>query len=154
MPTAPIMIRLLYVLKLIFLYFSAPRECFGYNILSDAWRNSSNGAAKAFHCDQNLPDVWYRFAPPAGVRIATSCISPNHCGTRAPVWMNGTHPTASEGKVTRDVCGSWTTGGCCQFKNTIQVRLCPGLFYIYKFGQLPHCSLAFCATGKRLGPKV
>ena len=149
-PRPQIVIRLLYVLKLFFLCFSALQECFGYSILSDAWRNSSNGAAKFFHCDQNLPDVWYRFAPPAGVRMATSCIAPYHCGTHAPVWMKGNHPTASEGIVSRDVCGSWTRG-CCQIKHTVKVRLCLGSFYIYKFGRLPHCTLAFCGTGKRLG---
>ena len=126
---------------------SALQECIGYAILSDAWRKTSHGEGD--NCDRNnlLPDVWYRFAPPAGVRMPTSCVAKNHCGTHAPVWMNGAHPTVRDGIVSRSVCGSWNNG-CCDFRHTIQVRQCPGSFYIYKFGRLPTCSLAFCGTGK------
>ena len=127
--------------------------CLTYSRLSDAWRRTSYGEGS--NCDQNLPDVWYRFAPPAGVRMPTSCVAFQHCGTSTPMWMNGRHPTASEGIVSRSVCGSlWISWlgnfqSCCVYRHTIQVRSC-GSFYIYKFGRLPRCDMAFCGTGKWL----
>ena len=78
--------------------------------------------------------------------MPTSCVTKRHCGTLAPVWMNGTHPTVKDGIFNRTVCGTYDHG-CCQYKHTIQVRQCPGPFYIYKFGRLPSCTLAFCGTG-------
>ena len=127
------------------LYFLVPTECSTYSLLSDAWRNASFG--KGVNCDQNLPDVWYRFTPPAGVRLLSSCIPKHRCGTYAPMWMNGKHPTECDGIVNRPVCGSFDEG-CCQYKHNIKVRQCPGPFYIYRFGRVPFCSLAFCGTGK------
>ena len=80
--------------------------------------------------------------------MPTNCVTEGSCGTHAALWLNGNHPTESDGIVTRNVCGSWA-GSCCAYRLKIQVRQCPGSFYIYKFGQLPGCHLAFCSTGKK-----
>ena len=101
----PVLCILLTFLKPTFSFFLVPKECFGYRLLSDAWRMTSHG--KGNNCDKNLTDVWYRFVPPAGVKMPTSCVQKHHCGTYSPVWMNGTHPTHSDGIVSRRVCGSF-----------------------------------------------
>ena len=75
--------------------------------------------------------------------MPTSCVPKNRCGTRAPGWMNGVHPTVAEGKVTRKVCYSWNN--CCQASNNIEVVNC-GLFYVYKLSRRPGCNLRYCGS--------
>lgn len=35
------------------------------------------------------------------------CVNNEHCGTQGPGWLNGSHPSAREGAVTRKVCFHW-----------------------------------------------
>lgn len=42
------------------------------------------------HCDSTLQQNWYR--PMSGstdVKMATSCVERDSCGTEAPIWLNG-----------------------------------------------------------------
>jgi hypothetical protein len=64
------------------------------------------------------------------------------CHTAAVSWLNGAHPSAVDGKVARTVCFSWS-GNCCRWRKDIGVINC-GLFYIYKLGSTPVCSLRYC----------
>lgn len=43
----------------------------------------------------NFSDTWYRFEHDAGNRLVERPVEPWHCGTEAPIWMNGTHPTGN-----------------------------------------------------------
>ena len=70
------------------------------------------------------------------------CVPKYHCGTHAPGWLNGAHPTVAEGSVQRQVCFSWTSG-CCQWSINIMVRNC-GAFYVYKLTDTPGCSMRYC----------
>ncbi|XP_008401940.1 uncharacterized protein LOC103461417 [Poecilia reticulata] len=71
------------------------------------------------------------------------CVAEYHCGTAAPMWINGAHPVQLNEIVTRSVFGAWA-GSCFNFAaSTIQIKLCSG-FYVYKV-QLPsYCQLAYC----------
>ena len=93
--------------------------------------------------DLNFP-AWYRFTGGAGNQIATSCVPVYHCGTHAPGWMQGTHPSVAEGAVTRQVCYHWS-GSCCHWSNNITVRNC-GEFYVYRLERPPHCMLRYCGN--------
>ncbi|KAL7830915.1 hypothetical protein SRHO_G00304170 [Serrasalmus rhombeus] len=42
------------------------------------------------------------------------------------------------------VCGSWVEG-CCNFEFPINVKACPGNYYVYKFVKPPLCFLAYAA---------
>ena len=79
--------------------------------------------------------------------MATSCVPSHSCGTRAPGWMNGAHPTVDDGKVTRTVCYHYNSN-CCQWSNNIEVVNC-GQYYVYKListsPQNP-CHLAYCGS--------
>ena len=71
-----------------------------------------------------------------------TCVPKQRCGTHAPGWLSGGHPTVAEGAVKRKVCFHWSSG-CCQFSSNIQVRNC-GAFYVYKLSPPPACSLRYC----------
>lgn len=42
-------------------------------------------------CDSELKTAWYRpLFQNIDVRMPTSCVDQNSCGTRSPIWLNGT----------------------------------------------------------------
>ncbi len=74
-----------------------------------------------------------------------TCVDEYSCGTHAPLWLNGGHPTVEDGVVTRDVCGHYDNN-CCSFQsNPIKVKACPGDYYVYEFVKPAFCFLAYCA---------
>ena len=119
------------------------KECSGYSWLRESNRNQKySGSAK--YCENSFSTGWYRFGGGAGVKMPTSCVSENRCGTHAPGWMDGAHPTVADGKVTRKVCYGWS-GNCCRRSNNIEVVNC-GLYYVYKLGPTPGCTLRYCGS--------
>lgn len=98
-------------------------------------------------CDANVTwDGWYRlFLNNQSAQMPDICVPENSCGTLAPLWLNGQHPTIEDGVVNRNVCGSWMND-CCYFKpDYIQVKACPGNYYVYEFKNPHNCSLGYCA---------
>ena len=88
---------------------------------------------------------WYRFTGAAGTQMPTSCQPDYYCGSDAPRWMDGTHPTLAQGLVTRRLCTRWTSsGGCCVASHSIQVRACPGNYYVYNLGIWDWCHSTYC----------
>ena len=98
-------------------------------------------------CDNTLGPNWFRFQGAAGNKMAATCVPTNRCGTHATGWLNGVHPTVSEGIVTRQVCFNWS-GGCCVWSINIQVRNCNGYFVYYISGTPPvhPCHLRYCGA--------
>ena len=117
-------------------------ECTSYSTLTDADRKATYSTRSPV-CDGNL-NGWYRFQGAAGTRMPTSCPSRYRCGTNAPGWLNGGHPTVADGKVTRQVCFHWSSN-CCYWSTNIQVRNC-GSFYVYYFSSTPECYLRYCGS--------
>lgn len=120
-------------------------------MLDEADRGMSFSGLSEEKCDGQEPDeissiAWYRIMGKAGDQIPENCVSINHCGTRAPGWLNGQHPTVEEGVVTREVCYNWNSN-CCNWKNNIKIRNC-GDFYVYQLQKPPTCSLRYCGNGK------
>lgn len=99
-------------------------------------------------CDANVNWVgWYRlFLNGSSAQMPDICVPDQSCGTHAPLWLNGQHPTIDDGVVTRPVCGNWVND-CCFFKTpSIQVKACPGNYYVYEFVNPVYvCSTAYCA---------
>uniref|UniRef100_W5LD46 Mucin-2-like n=1 Tax=Astyanax mexicanus TaxID=7994 RepID=W5LD46_ASTMX len=122
--------------------------CDNYSILDEPWRaTNSPNYWWGLHCDQYTSwNGWYRLLHQGNsVRMPDSCVSENMCGTHAPLWLNGPHPRLEDGVVSRQVCGSWN-GACCFFNSSpIQVKACPGDYYVYEFVRPSSCSLAYCA---------
>ena len=121
--------------------FVTTAECSSYKEISDADRSIDHrGKVK---CDNDIAEGWYRFVGAAGDRIPESAPEELHCGTQAPGWLNGEHPTVSEGNVQRQVCYHWS-GNECRWKNDIEITNC-GDFFVYKLKTPPVCNcLRFC----------
>ena len=126
---------------------SSQIECSNYNYLEEGDRAVGNKNQSPLKCDRSLKEGWYRFRGNAGNEMASSCPPKQRCGTHAPGWLNGSHPSVAEGAVQRQVCFHWSSG-CCQWENNIQVRNCSG-YYVYRLKAPPACSLRYC--GNRQG---
>ncbi|KAM4023905.1 uromodulin-like [Anomaloglossus baeobatrachus] len=122
--------------------------CSTYTTLNDPWRSTLNYVSSAyagsysFTCDNDKAG-WYRFVGSGGTRIPETCMPPLSCGTHAPMWMYGVHPTMSDGVVNRTACASWS-GNCCYWSSAIRVKACPSGYYVYQLSGTPACTLAYC----------
>ena len=117
-------------------------ECRSYRTLSEYDR--AQGYKGVIKCDRSLPTTWYRFTGLAGNMMPSSCVARYYCGTHAPGWLVGGHPTVAQGIVSRKVCFHWTSG-CCQWSRYIRVRNC-GAFYVYRLSPTPACNLRYCGN--------
>ena len=121
---------------------SQPSECSSYKSLNEPDRSVGyKGSAK---CDSGLAPGWYRFVGSAGDRLPEVAPDKNYCGTHAPGWLNGKHPTPPEGRVQRQVCFNWS-GNKCRWSANIEVRNC-GAYFVYKLTKPPTCLLRFCVS--------
>ncbi|XP_067219929.1 uncharacterized protein [Chanodichthys erythropterus] len=118
--------------------------CFNYKSLDEPWRATNNPYDSNYRRCDNFQG-WYRlFYNGQSVQMPESCVNQYMCGTYIPMWLNGSHPQLGDGVVTRQICGStWT--GCCTLKSLpIQVKACPGNYYVYEFVSPIFCG-AYCA---------
>ena len=95
-------------------------------------------------CDDQLPEVWYRFVGAAGTKMPTTRVSAFRCGTILPGWLDGAHPTVEDGKVQSKVCFSDKSTGC-RFSTKISVKNC-GSYFIYKLHPPIRCDSRYCGT--------
>ena len=114
--------------------------CSNYRWLNEADRNKNyRGVSK---CDRGLSKAWYRFGGAAGRQMPTQCVPVNQCGTHAPGWLTGGHPSVGQGVVQRRVCFHWSRS-CCRWSLNIRVQNC-GAFFVYELSRPPACNLRFC----------
>ena len=108
--------------------------CTNYTVLSEADRAQGNAQPPHNNHDWGLVTGWYRFQGVAGDRMPDKCVLMYRCGTNAPAWLDGAHPTVAEGVVTRTVCHSGM-GDCCAESNIIKVKNCNG-YYVYELQRM------------------
>ena len=126
---------------IIILFFSIS-ECQNYGSLNSYTRKITYSGSQG--CDSGIGHGWFRFEGSAGTRMPTSCPQIYRCGTDAPEWINGGHPTVADGQVSRQVCFHWVSS-CCQVSTNIKVRNC-GSYYVYYLSGTPGCSYRYCGT--------
>ena len=130
-----------------------PSPCYSHNyrILNETWRKVSHHKYKVgTHCDyedhpnnqHGFQPGWYRFSPIIGGAMPETCPTFNYCGTSAPGWLNGTHPTVTGQRVSQTVCFNYIRK-CCLHKTTVEVINC-GSYYVYNLPSVPHCNRAYC----------
>ena len=125
---------------------SEKNGCQRYTFITDGTRLNTNPYNSPSNCDYNLDTKWYRFFGRAGNRMPESAPPINHCGTNAPGWLNGKHPSEAQGSVRRQVCYHWNNN-ICLWSNEIQVTNC-GHYFVYKLGPTPDCILRYCSMRK------
>ena len=126
-------------------FFSFPiTECRsgGYTVLNDATR-AQGYSGSPVRCDNRLQTKWYRIVGASGNQMPTTCVSTNRCGTHAPGWLQGSHPSAGQLRSVK-VCFHWSNN-CCRWSTIIRVRNC-GAFYVYELKRPPVCSLRYCGN--------
>uniref|UniRef100_A0A674BPB5 ZP domain-containing protein n=1 Tax=Salmo trutta TaxID=8032 RepID=A0A674BPB5_SALTR len=103
--------------------------CKSYTVLNDLWRSTNNNEGEK-HCDRNVH--W-------------TCVDSLMCGTQAPLWLAFPPPQQVDEIVQSAVCASFR-GDCCWVQSQpIQVKACPGNYFVYKFVMPPGCYFAYCA---------
>ncbi|KAM9330278.1 uromodulin-like [Gastrophryne carolinensis] len=121
--------------------YSCTDPCSNHTVLNDPWRSTSNTNSSKYHCDKDLRG-WYLFKEEHD-QIPGHCVPAHSCGVECPLWLNGAHPTASDGIVKRKACAN-CGGKCCLWSIDISVRMCPGGSYVYKVNETPGCNMAYC----------
>uniref|UniRef100_A0A8C1AZY6 Si:ch73-329n5.1 n=1 Tax=Cyprinus carpio carpio TaxID=630221 RepID=A0A8C1AZY6_CYPCA len=98
-------------------------------------------------CDRDVSwNGWYcLFIHGQSVQMPDTCVDKYSCGTNVPLWLNGGHPNVEDGVVTRGVCGHWFNNCCHVQSNPINVKACPGGYYVYEFVMPVNCHLSYCA---------
>uniref|UniRef100_A0A671P5Q0 Pancreatic secretory granule membrane major glycoprotein GP2-like n=1 Tax=Sinocyclocheilus anshuiensis TaxID=1608454 RepID=A0A671P5Q0_9TELE len=78
-------------------------------------------------------DGWYRLLiNGSSAQMPEWCFSYMSCGGYSSLWLGGPHPQLEDGVVTREVYGS-DYEECSYYRsNPIQVKACPGNYYVYK----------------------
>ena len=134
--------------RIFFSSIQVPQECKNYTLFDNKERNI-NYRGGSYGCDRSISG-WYRFDGAAGTHLPTSCVPRSDtsiivCETHGVSWLNGSHPSISEGKVTRQVCFSWASN-CCVVSTDIDVINC-GSYYIYNLVPLASwCQRRYCGT--------
>ncbi|KAL1281666.1 hypothetical protein QQF64_000469 [Cirrhinus molitorella] len=121
--------------------------CYNYTVLDNPWRVTSNSQSSSM-CDTSVTwRGWYRlFINSLSAQIPETCVATYRCGTAAPLWLRGGHPTVDDGVVTRDVCSHWSSY-CCYYQSfPIKVKACPGNYYVYELVSPTLCNSAYCAA--------
>ena len=106
------------------------------------------GAGSGGYCDRDArngwtPGVWTSFG---SHMIPEKSPGQGHCGADASGWLNGTHPTAAAGVVSRTLCYDDSYNG--HWKSTIQVANC-GAYYLYNIPASSACDFGFCTTTRQ-----
>jgi len=130
-----------------FFFFFFYLACSNYKTLSEADREKGFSNSAVRKCDRfNFPKTWYRFTGSAGQQMPTQVVPINHCGTHAPGWLTGGHPTVAQGVVFRRVCFHWAFrnfNSNCLWSVNIRVQNC-GDFFVYELPRTPTCNLRYC----------
>uniref|UniRef100_A0A671S0R4 ZP domain-containing protein n=1 Tax=Sinocyclocheilus anshuiensis TaxID=1608454 RepID=A0A671S0R4_9TELE len=133
--------------------------CNNYNILDNHWRSTLNyefwnGYANELDDTRVEWDGWYRlFIDGSNAQMPEWCMSYMSCGGFSALYLGGSHPQLEDGVVTREVFGSCYYQ-CSHYRSEpIQVKACPGNYYVYKFTRpalsIPapvYCAVSFSTT--------
>uniref|UniRef100_A0A8C4R9M1 Oncoprotein induced transcript 3 n=1 Tax=Eptatretus burgeri TaxID=7764 RepID=A0A8C4R9M1_EPTBU len=68
---------------------------------------------------------------------------PTHCGTHAPIWLNGSHPRVSDGVIELPACAAFREN-CCRWEARVAVKMCAEGFYVYRLPRPSVCFQTYC----------
>ncbi|XP_016144421.1 uncharacterized protein [Sinocyclocheilus grahami] len=113
--------------------------CNNYNILDNHRRSTLNywywhDYANSLDDTRVEWDGWYRlFIDGSSAQMPEWCMFYMSCGGFSGLWLGGSHPRVEDGVATREIYGS-RYDQCSRYRSEpIQVKACPGNYYVYKF---------------------
>lgn len=121
-----------------------------YEVIDQVWRSTAyeRKEGETSRCDRTFikNDQWYRFKSIVGNEIPTTKPGYRKCGTDAPIWIDGKHPTIDEGIISVKACANIRRirPFGCGTHYTLRVVNC-GDFYLYRLKRPWQCNLAYCA---------
>ncbi|KAH3842264.1 hypothetical protein DPMN_115761 [Dreissena polymorpha] len=74
--------------------------------------------------------------------LTSAAVENGHCGTKFPIWVNGSTPTPGEGYVNLTACVKDYNDTCADTV-TVLAKNC-GYYYVYCFWNLPYADQRFC----------
>ena len=86
---------------------------------------------------------WYKMDETIGTQIPEEVVDHHSCGTWAPGYLNGTHPSTVGELKDVNVC-FFSYNSSCFYNNMIQVTNC-GSFFLYNLVTPPACELRYCS---------
>ena len=122
--------------------------------MSEASRSISRGVAT--NCDgykllkgtKTSPSwtgpSWYKFAYPAGTKIATKPPPKMTCGTHATGWMTTAHPTEIGQTKSVKFCFNWSS--TCWRTSYGEVTKCGEGDFVYRLPDVAQCTSRYCAV--------
>ncbi|GAB1604997.1 uncharacterized protein LOC115220529 [Argonauta hians] len=126
--------------------------CDSHKQIIDPTRYVAYPGMSSPRCDDEMEEGWYRFIiQNQSAMIPTQCVKNNLCGTELGMFVdmgNQSFPGISE-TITVRICSSYAILGkwdCCVLSQHIQLRRCPGDFFIYKLKPTDRCPVAYCAV--------
>ncbi|KAL7869927.1 hypothetical protein AOLI_G00139150 [Acnodon oligacanthus] len=117
--------------------------CYNYTALDNYWRDIHTYYRG--HDDTRVEwKGWYRlYLQGQSAQMSEWCVSFLTCGGFTPLVLRGSHPQVGDGIVTREVTGTHWPSTCNYYRsNPIQVKACPGNYYVYKLVK-PDISIPF-----------
>lgn len=111
-------------------------------------RRSANSVWKSGQmplCDRDFQRGWYRFTSFVGQKMPERRVPINHCGTQAPIWLDGVHPTKPGENVVRKACiNVFELSNGCYEALYINITNC-GDHFVYYLRPPWYCAAAYCA---------
>ncbi|XP_078518824.1 uromodulin-like [Lissotriton helveticus] len=123
--------------------YSCFDPCMNHTVLNEPWRSTLyTSGSISVNCD-SVKKGWYRFIGSGGARMSEVCVPQLRCNTHAPMWINGSHPTTTDRIVNRTACANWGSS-CCFWSTFVQIKMCPGGYFVYNITSTPACHLTYC----------
>ena len=88
---------------------------------------------------------WYKFAYPAGTKMATKPPPPQTCGTLGTGWMTTEHPSEIGQTESVKFCFNWD-GNTCWKISYGEVTKCGEGDFVYRLPDVAQCTSRYCAV--------
>ncbi|XP_059815951.1 uncharacterized protein LOC132387594 [Hypanus sabinus] len=130
--------------------------CVNYSILDQLWRRmSSSSTSEQCMSDKNLEQGWYRFSSSGRWKIPETAVPQYCCCGKRQGWLEGSHPTVTEGEVMRKVCFT-KNGNNNRASDTcldIKIKNCIG-YFVYLLKPTPAGRNVYCTDSTLRDPCV
>ncbi|XP_076089816.1 oncoprotein-induced transcript 3 protein-like [Mytilus galloprovincialis] len=101
-----------------------------------------SSSKEEYFSDADLEPGWYRIISKNGDHMPISTPGVEKCGTKNPIWLNGSLPTGTDDVVTRNTCVQ-SMNDDCEDSFLVYIKLCQGYFIYYLRNSTKNSSYCF-----------